>query len=62
MPALAEELVRLKVDIIVADSYSAARDAKKVSTTIPSSQQAAPIRLQPGLRLVWPGRGETSRD
>src|SRR5215475_15410410 len=35
MPALAEELVRLKVDIIVADSYLAAGNAKKVSATIP---------------------------
>src|SRR5215510_3119498 len=35
LPALAEELVRVKVDIIVADSYASARNAKKVTTTIP---------------------------
>jgi putative ABC transport system substrate-binding protein len=35
LPALAEELIRLKVDVIVADSYASARDAKKVTTTIP---------------------------
>ncbi len=35
LPALAEELVRLKVELIVADSYASANAAKKVSTTIP---------------------------
>jgi putative ABC transport system substrate-binding protein len=35
MPALAEELVRLKVELIVADSYNAASRARKVSATIP---------------------------
>jgi putative ABC transport system substrate-binding protein len=35
MPALAEELIRLNVAIIVADSYGAASAAKKVSATIP---------------------------
>ena len=62
LPALAEELVRLKVDIIVADSYQAARDAKKVSTTIPIVTTSGADPLQPGLRLVWPGQEETSPD
>ena len=35
LPALAEELVRLKVDIIVADSIASSRAAKKVTTTVP---------------------------
>jgi putative ABC transport system substrate-binding protein len=35
MPALAEELVRLKVEMIVADSIASARAAKKVTSTIP---------------------------
>jgi putative tryptophan/tyrosine transport system substrate-binding protein len=35
LPELAEELVRLKVDIIVAASATAARAVKKVTTTIP---------------------------
>lgn len=35
LPALAEELVRLKVDILVADTTSTARAARKVTTTIP---------------------------
>jgi len=35
LPALVEELVRLKVDLIVANSTSAALTAKKVTKTIP---------------------------
>ncbi len=35
LPALAEELVRLKVDIIVADSTLTARSARQVTTAIP---------------------------
>jgi ABC-type uncharacterized transport system substrate-binding protein len=35
LPALSEELARLNVDIIVADTSNAARAAKKVTTTIP---------------------------
>ena len=35
LPALAEELVRLKVEIIVTDSIASARAAKKATTTIP---------------------------
>jgi putative ABC transport system substrate-binding protein len=34
-PALAEELVRLKVEIIVVDSFTTASAVKKVTTTIP---------------------------
>ena len=62
MPALAEELVRLKVDIIVADSYLAAHDAKKVSTTIPIviTSGADPIATRLAASLARPGG--TSRD
>ena len=35
LPALAEELVRLKVDIIVADNFTTVRAIRKVTTTIP---------------------------
>ena len=61
MPALAEELVRLKVDIIVADSYSAARDAKKVSTTIPivTTSGADPIATGLAASLARPGGNVT---
>ena len=61
MPALAEELVRLKVDIIVADSYLAARDAKKVSTTIPIviTSGADPIATGLAASLARPGGNVT---
>jgi putative tryptophan/tyrosine transport system substrate-binding protein len=35
LPALVEEMVRLKVDIIVADSIASTRAAKKMASTIP---------------------------
>ena len=35
LPALAEELIRLKVEVIVADSIASARAAKKATSTIP---------------------------
>ena len=35
LPALAEELVRLKVEIIVAESFTTVRAVRKVTTTIP---------------------------
>jgi putative ABC transport system substrate-binding protein len=61
MPALAEELVRLKVDIIVADSYLAARDAKKVSATIPivTTSGADPIATGLAASLARPGGNVT---
>ena len=61
MPALAEELVRLKVDIIVADSYLAARDAKKVSTTTPivTTSGADPIATGLAASLARPGGNVT---
>jgi putative tryptophan/tyrosine transport system substrate-binding protein len=61
MPALAEELVRLKVEIIVADSYLAARDAKKVSTTIPIviTSGADPIATGLAASLARPGGNVT---
>src|SRR5262245_5936387 len=61
LPALAEELVRLKVDIIVADSYQAARDAKKVSTTIPIviASGADPIATGLAASLARPGGNVT---
>src|SRR5215813_4074406 len=61
MPALAEELIRLKVDIIVADSYAAARDAKKVSATIPivTTSGADPIATGLAASLARPGGNVT---
>jgi putative ABC transport system substrate-binding protein len=57
LPALAEELVRLKVEIIVAESYSAARNAKKVTTTIPIIMASGADPVETGLvaSLARPG-------
>jgi putative tryptophan/tyrosine transport system substrate-binding protein len=61
MPVLAEELVRLKVDIIVADSYAAARDARKVSGTIPivTTSGADPTATGLAASLARPGGNVT---
>jgi putative tryptophan/tyrosine transport system substrate-binding protein len=61
MPALAEELVRPKVDIIVADSYVAAHDAKKVSATIPivTTSGADPVATGLAASLARPGGNVT---
>jgi len=61
MPALAEELVRLKVDIIVADSYLAAGNAKKVSATIPivTTSGVDPVATGLAANLARPGGNVT---
>ena len=60
LPALAEELVRLKVEIIVADSAASARAAKKVTTTIPIIMQGAdPIGSGLVASLARPGGNVT---
>jgi len=61
LPALAEELVRLNVEIIVAESYSAARDAKKVTTTIPIIMASGADPVETGLvaSLARPGGNVT---
>jgi ABC-type uncharacterized transport system substrate-binding protein len=61
LPALAKELVRLEVEIIVADSYSSARDSKKVTTTIPIIQASGADPIQTGLvaSLARPGGNVT---
>lgn len=58
---LAEELVGLKADIIVADSYSAARYAKKVSPTIPIIMASGADLVATGLAasLARPGGNVT---
>src|SRR5215475_1082221 len=57
LPALAEELVRLKVDIIVADTSAAARGAKKATSTIPIVIASGSDPTQSGLvmSLARPG-------
>ena len=49
LPALAEELVRLKVDIIVTDTAAPARAAKKATSTIPIVMVSAGNPVQSGL-------------
>ena len=61
LPALAEELVRLPVEIIVAESYSAASHAKKVTTTIPIIMASGADPVETGLvaSLARPGGNVT---
>ena len=61
LPALAEELVRLKVDIIVTDTAAPARAAKKVTSTIPIVMVSAGTPIQAGLvaSLARPGGNVT---
>ena len=61
MPALAEELVRLKVEMIVADSIASARAAKKVTSTIPIVVAGAGDLVEAGLikSFMYPGGNVT---
>jgi ABC-type uncharacterized transport system substrate-binding protein len=61
LPALAEELVRLKVDIIVADTSASARGAKKATSTIPIVITGGSNPIQSGLvaSLARPGSNVT---
>jgi putative ABC transport system substrate-binding protein len=61
LPALAEELVRLKIDIIVTDTAAPARAVKKVSSTIPIVAVSAGNPVQAGLAvsLARPGGNVT---
>ena len=61
LPALAGELVRLKVEIIVADTTSSARAARKVTSTIPIVFLSGSDPTQTGLAasLARPGGNVT---
>ena len=61
LPALAEELVRLKVDIIVTDTAAPARAARKATSTIPIVMVSAGNPIQAGLvaSLARPGGNVT---
>ena len=61
LPALAEELVRLKVEIIVTDTVGPARAAKKASSTIPIVIASGSDPIQSGLvaSLARPGGNVT---
>ena len=56
LPDLAAELVRLKMDVIVASSGAATRAVKKATTTIPIVMAPGPDVLAMGWSPVWPGR------
>jgi len=60
--ALANELVRLKVDLIVAGGPNDGLAAKKATTTIPIIFIPPPIPLSMGWLTAWRGQGGTSRD
>jgi putative tryptophan/tyrosine transport system substrate-binding protein len=57
MPALAEELARLKVEVIVADSIASVRAAKKATSTIPIVMASVGDPIVAGLvtSLAQPG-------
>ena len=61
LPALAEELVRLRVDIIVTDTAASARAARKATSTIPIVMVSAGNPIQAGLvtSLARPGGNVT---
>jgi len=61
LPALAEELVRLKLEIIVADTTLTARAAKKATSTIPIVFLSGSDPTQTGLAasLARPGSNVT---
>ena len=61
LPVLAEELVRLKVDIIVTDTAAPARAARKATSTIPIVMVSAGNPIQAGLvaSLARPGGNVT---
>jgi putative ABC transport system substrate-binding protein len=61
LPTLAEELFRLKVEIIVADTSTSARGAKKAASTIPIVIASGSDPIQSGLvaSLARPGGNVT---
>jgi putative ABC transport system substrate-binding protein len=61
LPALAEELVRLKVEIIVANNFTTVRAVRKVTTTIPIVVTSGGDPLRSGLvaSLARPGGNVT---
>jgi len=61
LPALAEELVRLKVDVIVASATPVIQAAKNATTTIPIVMLGAADPVGFGSLLVLPDRVATSR-
>ncbi len=61
LPALAAELVRLKVDIIITQGVPAALAAKQATTTIPIVMAIAGNPVETGIVASLARPGETSR-
>ena len=61
LPELAADLVRLKVDVLLAYSTPAARALKNATKRIPIVLSARLIRLRADSWIVWRGPEETSR-
>ena len=59
LPALAAELVALKVDVIVAPSTVAAQAAKQATRTLPIVSVAIPVTSGLVTSLAWPGGNVT---
>ena len=61
LPALTEELLRLNVEVIVTDASNSAREAKKVTTTIPiiMASGADPVAIGLVSSLARPGGNVT---
>jgi hypothetical protein len=62
LPALADELIRLKVEVLVVSTTPAVQAAKNATRTIPIVFLACLILLLLGWSTVWRSPGETSRD
>ncbi len=60
-PALAEELVRLKVDLIVTTGRTATQAAKNATKTIPIVMAVGADAVETGSLPALPGRAGTSR-
>jgi putative tryptophan/tyrosine transport system substrate-binding protein len=60
LPALATELVSLKVDVIVGVATLAPLAAKRATSTIPIVMAAAGDRSEAGLLPAWRGPAATS--
>jgi ABC-type uncharacterized transport system substrate-binding protein len=61
LPGLVDELVRVKIDLLIAPTTVEARAAKNATRTIPIVFLTYLILLRLGWLIAWHGPGETSR-
>jgi putative ABC transport system substrate-binding protein len=62
LPALADELIRLKVDVIVTPAMAAAFAAKNATQTTPIVFLMSLTPLVPDLSITWRSRARTLRE